>query len=116
MTLQESCYRAVQELGGTASVHQVRMRLGVARRRVMHAMSQLVLKGFTVRLSPGLYRVAGNAVPVDGRGQSPSSQANIYKSPRHRKSSQPHPIPKLEIEKAWGWMAPFSIATKENED
>ncbi len=117
MTLQERCYVALREMGGTASVAQVRARLGAAAGRVDHAMTRLRLKGLTVRISLGVYRMVGHGNLADGRGQSPSSQANIKKSRKYRNfDKHPHPLPRLELEKAWGWMPAFSVATNLGEE
>jgi len=117
LTLQQRCYGAMRELGGTASVADVREKLGTEARMVIHAMARLCRLGFTERLGLGLYRVSGEAPTGDGRGQSPSSQANISKSRKYRKlAHHPRPIPKLELEKAWGWMRPFSVATNSLDE
>ena len=115
MTLQERCYKVLQELGGTASVAQIRARLGMEG-KVDHAMKRLRLKGVASRVSLGVYRIVGDRSLTDGRGRSPSSQANIRSANYRKRDKHPRPLPKLELEKAWGWMPSFSVATNSLDE
>ena len=112
MTVEERCYRILQDLGGTGSVAQIRTRIW-NEGRVGHAMKRLQIKGVVARVSLGVYKIIREGCLIDQRGQSPRSQVNIRLA-KQRKHNLP-PQPKLELEKAWGWM-PFSVATEVLEE
>jgi len=104
---------ALQDLGGAATIAQVKTHLRLAGRGVEDAMTRLRRKKLAERIEYGIYRVAGSN-PVFGSGRSKASQANLRQRPKPKCHRAPRPI--LEIEKAWGWMPAFSTITNAADE
>ena len=128
MTFQQRCFLAIRKNGGSASIAFVAGLLAADRERVTVALIGLTRRGWLRRIGLGSYEIARSGEPVDSRGMSIASQANLTAEGRARgavhlrtKASRkpiiPKPKPKTAIEQAWGFLPrSFPVLQESGDD